>query len=31
VRKFLLVEEETRDVLKLDNPAGHLDPDESPE
>ncbi|MEO7399687.1 MAG: NUDIX hydrolase [Polaromonas sp.] len=31
VRKFLLVEEETRDGLKLNNPAGHLDPGESPE
>ena len=30
VRKFLLVEEETRDGLKLNNPAGHLDPGESP-
>lgn len=29
-RKFLLVEEETRDGLKLNNPAGHLDPGESP-
>src|SRR4051812_16787510 len=29
VRKFLLVEEETRDGLKLNNPAGHLDPGES--
>ena len=28
--KFLLVEEETRDGLKLNNPAGHLDPGESP-
>ncbi|MEO5659305.1 MAG: NUDIX hydrolase [Polaromonas sp.] len=30
VRKFLLVEENTRDGLKLNNPAGHLDPGESP-
>jgi phosphatase NudJ len=30
VRKFLLVEEQTRDGLKLNNPAGHLDPGESP-
>ncbi len=30
VRKFLLVEEKTRDGLKLNNPAGHLDPGESP-
>ena len=29
VQKFLLVEEETRDGLKLNNPAGHLDPFES--
>ena len=29
-QKFLLVEEETRDGLKLNNPAGHLDPGESP-
>ena len=28
--KFLLVEEHTRDGLKLNNPAGHLDPGESP-
>ena len=28
--KFLLIEEETRDGLKLNNPAGHLDPGESP-
>jgi phosphatase NudJ len=27
---FLLVEEETTDGLKLNNPAGHLDPGESP-
>ena len=26
VQKFLLVEEQTRDGLKLNNPAGHLDP-----
>jgi 8-oxo-dGTP pyrophosphatase MutT (NUDIX family) len=31
VQKFLLVEEETRDGLRLNNPAGHLDPGESPE
>ena len=31
VEKFLLVEEETRDGLKLNNPAGHLDPGESPQ
>ena len=30
VQKFLLVEEETRDGLKLNNPAGHLDAGESP-
>jgi phosphatase NudJ len=29
VEKFLLVEEETRDGLRLNNPAGHLDPGES--
>ncbi len=29
--KFLLVEEESFDGLKLNNPAGHLDPGESPE
>ncbi|MCZ2498464.1 NUDIX domain-containing protein [Xylophilus sp. Kf1] len=28
---FLLVEEETSDGLKLNNPAGHLDPGETPE
>jgi phosphatase NudJ len=28
--RFLLVEEETADGLKLNNPAGHLDPGESP-
>ena len=30
VQKFLLVEEHTRDGLKLNNPAGHLDAGESP-
>ncbi|NMM11323.1 MAG: NUDIX hydrolase [Polaromonas sp.] len=30
VQKFLLVEEETQDGLRLNNPAGHLDPGESP-
>ena len=30
VQKFLLVEEQTRDGLKFNNPAGHLDPGESP-
>lgn len=29
IEKFLLVEELTRDGLKLNNPAGHLDPGES--
>lgn len=29
--RFLLVEEETSDGLRLNNPAGHLDPGESPE
>jgi ADP-ribose pyrophosphatase YjhB (NUDIX family) len=29
--RFLLVEEETSDGLMLNNPAGHLDPGESPE
>ena len=29
-QKFLLVEEQTRDGLRLNNPAGHLDPGESP-
>lgn len=29
--RFLLVEEDTADGLKLNNPAGHLDPGESPE
>ena len=28
--RFLLVEEETSDGLKLNNPAGHLEPGESP-
>jgi phosphatase NudJ len=28
--KFLLVEEETAEGIKLNNPAGHLDPGESP-
>lgn len=28
--RFLLVEEQTTDGLKLNNPAGHLDPGESP-
>lgn len=28
--RFLLVEEETSHGLKLNNPAGHLDPGESP-
>ena len=28
--KFLLVEEQTQDGLRLNNPAGHLDPGESP-
>ena len=27
---FLLVEEDTADGLRLNNPAGHLDPGESP-
>jgi 8-oxo-dGTP pyrophosphatase MutT (NUDIX family) len=31
VRRFLLVEEHTPEGLKLNNPAGHLDPEESPE
>lgn len=30
LQKFLLVEELTRDGLRLNNPAGHLDPGESP-
>lgn len=29
--EYLLVEEETPDGLRLNNPAGHLDPGESPE
>ncbi len=29
--EYLLVEEETRDGLKLNNPAGHLEPGESPQ
>jgi ADP-ribose pyrophosphatase YjhB (NUDIX family) len=29
--RFLLVEEETAQGLKLNNPAGHLDPGETPE
>ena len=29
--EYLLVEEETPDGLKLNNPAGHLDPGESPQ
>jgi ADP-ribose pyrophosphatase YjhB (NUDIX family) len=29
--RYLLVEEETPEGLKLNNPAGHLDPGESPE
>ena len=28
--RFLMVEEETKDGLKLNQPAGHLDPGESP-
>lgn len=28
--RYLLVEEQTRDGLKLNNPAGHLEPGESP-
>ena len=31
VRQFLLVEEHTPEGLKLNNPAGHLDPEESPQ
>lgn len=31
VSRFLLVEEHTAEGLKLNNPAGHLDPGESPE
>lgn len=30
VHEFLLVEEQTQDGLRLNNPAGHLDPGESP-
>ena len=29
--RYLLVEEMTAEGLKLNNPAGHLDPDESPQ
>ncbi|MEP6790824.1 MAG: NUDIX hydrolase [Ramlibacter sp.] len=29
--RFMLVEEESPDGLKLNNPAGHIDPGESPE
>jgi 8-oxo-dGTP pyrophosphatase MutT (NUDIX family) len=31
VQRFLLVEEHTPEGLKLNNPAGHLDPEESPQ
>ena len=31
VSEFLLVEEHTPEGLRLNNPAGHLDPEESPE
>ena len=31
VEQFLLVEEETPEGLRLNNPAGHLDPGESPQ
>ena len=31
VPQFMLVEEHTPEGLKLNNPAGHLDPEESPE
>jgi 8-oxo-dGTP pyrophosphatase MutT (NUDIX family) len=31
VREFLLVEEETPEGVRLNNPAGHLDPGESPQ
>ena len=31
VRQFLLVEEHTPEGLKINNPAGHLDPEESPQ
>ena len=30
-QQFLLIEEETAEGLKLNNPAGHLDPEESPQ
>ena len=30
-QEFLLVEEETSDGLRLNNPAGHLDPGETPQ
>ena len=30
-REFLLVEEHTPEGLRLNNPAGHLDPEESPQ
>jgi len=30
-RQFLLVEEETAEGLRLNNPAGHLDPGETPQ
>jgi 8-oxo-dGTP pyrophosphatase MutT (NUDIX family) len=30
-RRFLLVEEHTPEGLKINNPAGHLDPEESPQ
>jgi 8-oxo-dGTP pyrophosphatase MutT (NUDIX family) len=29
--RFLLIEEETREGLRLNNPAGHLEPGESPQ
>jgi 8-oxo-dGTP pyrophosphatase MutT (NUDIX family) len=31
VQQFMLVEEHTPEGLKLNNPAGHLDPEESPQ
>ena len=31
IQQFLLVEEHTPEGLKLNNPAGHLDPEESPQ
>jgi 8-oxo-dGTP pyrophosphatase MutT (NUDIX family) len=31
VQQFLLVEEHTPEGLRLNNPAGHLDPEESPQ